>query len=145
MSEADKLRAAVKDLQDRGLAPMHSTPENEAKAELSPFIKASKVVFDKSLELTKRLCDDYDAHKVVALAMVLVATGGILPSFITLAMSIGDPQVLQPLFGDTSRGILVVSSASSYAAFWFLGGMANNIGSRRPILNSKGLFSGAFG
>lgn len=137
MSEADKLRAAVKELQERGLASMHSTPvtpENETKAELSPVVKASKIAFDKSLELAGKVLGNSD--RIAGAAMVLVGVCAAFPSWIATGVSIGDPQVFRPLLGDTSQAVIVLSSASSYVLSSFLYLVGRNMFSRNPNLLS---------
>lgn len=121
MSEADKLRATV---------------VNEAKAELSPFIEASKVVFDKSLELAVNVLENSD--RIAGGALVLASLGGALVSLMALGPSIGDPQVLRPLFGDTPRAIQVIVCAYSYATFGYLNVIGKNMAARRHLLDLEG-------
>ena len=138
MSEADKLRAAVKDLQERGLAPMHSTPENKAKAELSPFIKASKVVFDKSLELAGKVLGNSDRIAGAAVALISGVAG--FASYIALGQSVGDQPAARLLFGDTPRAIQVLGETASFVALSFLHVAARNVMNRnKDLFNTEGL------
>ena len=136
-----KLREAVRGLQQKGLAPMTSAPvSNEAKAELSPFIQASKVVFDKSLELARQVLGN--SNGIVGGAIVLASTGGGLLSFIALDASITTPQASNLLFGDTPQAMQVLFSASSLATCAYLQGVGKNIHARRPLLDPKGMSPG---
>lgn len=121
MSEIDKIRAI------------------EAKAEFL-FIKASKVVFNKSLELAENVLGNSD--RIAGGALVLVGLGGALVSLAALGPSIGDPEVLRPLFGDTPRAIQVIVCAYSYATFGYLMTIGKNLAARRHSLDPKGLEPG---